>query len=418
MGRCLMVFEDAGYSNLQPLSYTRPVYDLKCGATSLLDKILRAYGVKGCCVHTRGYLTALVALQKPGMNVNKTCDDDVLLVNGRILADADLAKKIPMDGPETLFTNADGTMVAARISKAKAKELFASSPDTLCGKCVGAGLPTQTVEVELINFPWDLVHKNGKAIAADFKAMAKPGVLEGKVYDGVHILAKENVYIAPGATVKPGVVLDAEEGPIFIDADAKIFPNAVIEGPTYIGKKTAIKIGAKIYEGTSIGEVCKVGGEVEESIIHSYSNKQHEGFLGHAYLGMWVNLGADTNNSDLKNDYGNVKVMVNGKEVNSGSMFVGSTIGDHTKTGINSMLNTGTVLGVGCNIYGAGLPPKYVPSFCWGGADGLVEYRVDKFLQVAERVIARRKLELSDVEKAMLTKVFELTANEREALKK
>jgi len=415
MGRCLTLFEDGGYKNLQPLTYTRPVYDLKCGISTLREKILRAYGVEKCCLHTRAYLADLVALQNPELSVNTCCEKDCLLINGRVLADADLAAKIPMEGDDTAFVTADGTLVAVRLSADKTKACCQSAPDTI-EKDAFADLPTETVDVKLINYPWDLVHENPDQITADFKVLAKPGVIEGKVYEGVTILGKENVYIAAGATVKPGVVLDAEEGPIFIDEGAKIFPNAVIEGPTYIGKKSAIKIGAKIYEGTSIGEVCKVGGEVEESIIHSYSNKQHEGFLGHAYLGMWVNLGADTNNSDLKNDYGNVKVSVNGELMDSGSMFVGSTIGDHTKTGINSMLNTGTVLGVGCNVFGAGLPPKYVPSFAWGGSDGMVEYRLDKCLQVAERVMARRKIELSDVEKAVLTKVFEMTAKEREAL--
>ena len=228
------------------------------------------------------------------------------------------------------------------------------------------------------------VHHNPGEITREFSILGKPGEQEGKVYEGVHILDAKNVYIAAGASVKPGVVLDAEGGPIFIDEGAKIFPQAVIEGPAYIGKKSAIKIAAKIYEGTSIGEVCKVGGELEESIIHSYSNKQHDGFLGHAYLGMWVNLGADTNNSDLKNDYGPVKCVIDGELVNTGSQFVGLTMGDHSKSGINSMFNTGTVVGMGCNIYGAGLPPKYVPSFAWGGADGLMEYRADKFIAVAK----------------------------------
>ena len=157
-----------------------------------------------------------------------------------------------------------------------------------------------------------------------------------------------------------------------------------------------------------------MGGEVEESIIHAYSNKQHEGFIGHAYLGEWVNIGADSNNSDLKNDYGNVKVYNDGALVDTGSQFVGLTMGDHSKCGINSMFNTGTVVSVACNVYGAGIPPKYIPAFSWGGAlDGLVTYKIGKAVEVAKRVMARRKIALSEANERLFKKVFEMTAEER-----
>jgi len=160
-----------------------------------------------------------------------------------------------------------------------------------------------------------------------------------------------------------------------------------------------------------------VGGELEETIVHSYSNKQHDGFLGHSYLGMWVNLGADTNNSDLKNNYGNVKVYVDGEMVDSGSMFVGLTMGDHSKSGINTMFNTGTVVGVSCNVYGGGFPPKFIPSFTWGGAEGLVEYRLDKALETARAVMNRRKIDLTAADEKLIRGIFEATAKERANLK-
>jgi UDP-N-acetylglucosamine diphosphorylase/glucosamine-1-phosphate N-acetyltransferase len=159
--------------------------------------------------------------------------------------------------------------------------------------------------------------------------------------------------------------------------------------------------------------MCKVGGEVEGSIIHSFSNKQHDGFLGHAYLGMWVNLGADTNNSDLKNNYGNVKVYVNGAMVDSGSMFVGLTMGDHAKSGINTMFNTGTVVGVSSNVFGSDFPKKYVPSFAWGGADGMTVYDVDRSIEVARRVMARRKVAMTEEDAQLLREVFRRTEDER-----
>ena len=180
-----------------------------------------------------------------------------------------------------------------------------------------------------------------------------------------------------------------------------------------MGNGSSIKIGAKIYEGTSIGEFCKVGGEVEESIIHSHSNKQHDGFLGHAYLGQWVNLGADTNNSDLKNNYGNVKVHVNGDLVDSGSMFVGLFMGDHSKAGINTMFNTGTSVGTMCNVFGSGFPPKYIPSFSWGGAEKMVEHDLSKAVETARQVMARRKKKLTAEHEKVFRYLFERTRERR-----
>jgi len=227
------------------------------------------------------------------------------------------------------------------------------------------------------------------------------------------IVKKKNIFIGEGAKIKPGVVLDAEGGPIYIGKNVTVFPNAVIEGPAFVGNNSSIKIGAKIYENTSIGEVCKVGGEVEDSIIHSYSNKQHDGFLGHSYLGMWVNLGADTNNSDLKNNYGNVRVTINGEQVDSGSMFVGLTMGDHSKSAINTMFNSGTIVGVSSNIFGAGFHHKYIPSFSWGGSETMETYDVERSIDVAKRVMARRKIEMTGAEEKLFRTIFDLTKEER-----
>jgi len=190
-------------------------------------------------------------------------------------------------------------------------------------------------------------------------------------------------------------------------------PNAVIQGPCYVGEKSKIKIGAKIYPGTSIGEFCKVGGEVEESIIHSYSNKQHDGFLGHAYLGQWVNIGAGANNSDLKNNYSKVNVYVNGELIDSDSLFVGLTMGDHSKTGINTMFNTGTVVGVMCNIFGADLFSKFVPSFSWGSVRKMTENKLDKALQTARLVMGRRGQDMTPEYENMLKHVHEMAGSNR-----
>jgi UDP-N-acetylglucosamine diphosphorylase/glucosamine-1-phosphate N-acetyltransferase len=205
--------------------------------------------------------------------------------------------------------------------------------------------------------------------------------------------------------VKPGVVLDAEEGPIHIDPDATIQPNAVLEGPCYIGPKSIIRPGAVIRAGTTIGPVCKIGGEIDASIIHGYTNKQHDGFLGHSYVAEWINLGADTVNSDLKNTYGTVRVHLNGVGVETGQQFVGSIIGDHAKTGIGTVLPTGCVVGVAANIFTHRSVPKFVPSFAWLTDDGLAAYRVEKAVSLAATVMARRDQWLSDADRRLLEAV-------------
>ena len=209
----------------------------------------------------------------------------------------------------------------------------------------------------------------------------------------VHIIKKENVFVGKNVTIKPGVVLDATGGPIIIADNAFIYPNAVIEGPVYIGESSKIKSGATIYENVTIGNVCKVGGEVEESIFMDYSNKQHAGFIGHAYVGSWVNLGADTNNSDLKNNYSKIRIKLSNKEIDSGSQFLGLMIGDHSKSSINTMFNTGTVVGFSSNIFGIGFPEKYVPSFTWGGDKSSTVYDLNKAMETAKIVMNRRKID-------------------------
>lgn len=408
----LFVIEDAGFRNFLPLTWTRPVYDLRCGMSSLLGKILKAYGLDHCGLGCRDYLAELVAEQYPDHTVNRVDGDEALIINGRVLFDRQLASTIPLSGPDCLYTCGEN-VVAARLSGANLAGMdwrtpieFGSFPE----------VDMEEVQAEVISWPWDLVHHNADQISADFAQIAEAGTIKGTVSPGAFLEAPDNLYIAAGARIAPGVVLDASEGPVYIDEDVKVMPQATITGPVYIGPGSAIKIGARIYEGTSIGEVCKVGGEVEESIIHSYSNKQHNGFLGHAYLGQWVNIGAGTDISDLKNDYGIVRVNLGQEIIDTGSMFVGSTIGDHTKTGILTMLNTGTVVGVGCNLFGAGLSPKFIPSFVWGGAGSFSEYRLDKFLQVVRRVMKRRQKELGAVEEAVLRHVFSQTSVDRDRM--
>jgi UDP-N-acetylglucosamine diphosphorylase/glucosamine-1-phosphate N-acetyltransferase len=416
MAISLFLYEDDGYRKLLPLAHTRPVYALRCGTTSLAEKIIRCYPDAGVGFHCRPLLAGVVRNGHPSSPVNELPEKTCLLINGRLLADKSLAEKIPPQGPDCLYTCGE-TLVAARLS---GQNLAGLAGKIAAGPLSAGQLAvdrTEEVEVTLIDYSWELVHHNGAQIEADWNFFGHGGQIRGQVYDGVNMINADGIFIDEGAKVKPGAVLDAEGGPIIIRPGATVFPNAVIEGPAFVGQKSLIKIGAKIYEGTTIGEVCKVGGEVEESIIHSYSNKQHDGFLGHAYLGMWVNLGADTNNSDLKNNYGNVKVHVDGQMVDSGSMFVGLTMGDHSKSGINTMFNTGTVVGVCCNVYGGGFPPKYIPSFSWGGARGIEDHRFEKAVGTARAVMGRRKVKLTPDDENVLRAIFDETAEERAILR-
>jgi UDP-N-acetylglucosamine diphosphorylase/glucosamine-1-phosphate N-acetyltransferase len=225
---------------------------------------------------------------------------------------------------------------------------------------------------------------------------------------------REQVYIAPGAEVEPFVCIDSRHGPVCIDEGATVNPHTRLEGPCYIGKKTMI-VGAKIREGCSIGPVCRVGGECEESIIHGFSNKYHDGFLGHAYVCEWVNLGALTTNSDIKNDYGPVKVYVKGEQMDTGTTKVGCFIGDHTKTSIGVVLNTGSSIGVMTLLMTSGsVLPKYIPSFAWF-VDGAVTkgFGLEALLDTARLAMGRRKRELTKVEEDLIREVHRLTDEER-----
>ncbi|HUX60535.1 MAG TPA: GlmU family protein [Ignavibacteriaceae bacterium] len=412
----LCIFEGIDYERLEPLIFYRPVYDLVCGMSTLREKILRAYPNTKYSLHCRPYLTQFVKANNPGIDVNKIEDDSCLFINGNILANCNISKLIPLnDNSDKVYLNGDN-LVAARVSGERLKALR-NNLHELLSQSNFSELPVENVEVENINYMWDLINNNGKEMLADFEFFSSnikaENRIQGKIFEGVHLIEKDNIIILNGAEIKPGAVLDASKGPIYIDQFATVFPNAVVEGPVYLGESAQIKSCARIYENVSIGKISKVGGEVEDSIILPYSNKQHSGFLGHAYLGSWVNLGADTNCSDLKNNYGNVKVYVNGEIVNSGSQFMGLIMGDHSKTAINTMFNTGTSVGFSCNIFGAGFPGKYIPSFSWGGSDAITTYDLERSIETAKRVMTRRNKIMHDVEEKLFRKVFDITKKER-----
>ena len=412
----ICIFEDINYANFEPLMFSRPVYDLVCGMTSLKEKILRSYGKVKYSLHCRPYLDAIVKKENPRIPVNKIDDDQCLFINGRLLASDDLIEKLPLSSVEDkVYVNGE-TVIAAYLS-GKNLEYKKNHLNDLFSVNDFNGLPVKILNLQCANYLWDLINLNGQQITSDFnyfvnklKRLNKINQLE----PSVNLINKENIFIGNNVVVKPGVVLDASGGPIYIDDDAVIYPNAVLEGPLYVGESTKIKSGATIYENVTISKVCKVGGEVEQSVFMPYSNKQHSGFIGHAYIGSWVNIGADTNCSDLKNNYSKVRIKLRDREVDSGSQFLGLMIGDHSKSAINTMFNTGSVIGYACNIFGSGFPEKYVPSFTWGGTENSITYELPKAVETAKVVLSRRKINFESEEQNLFEKIFELTKSDRE----
>ncbi len=262
-------------------------------------------------------------------------------------------------------------------------------------------------EIKYLNYIWDAIPENSAAIKNDSKFFENKPLADYTAFTGVFLVEEENILISESAQIKPNVVIDATDGPVIIDEGVTIMSGVTILGPCYIGKNSTIKVGAKIYQDTSIGEVCKVGGEVEGSIIQSYSNKQHDGFLGHSFLSEWVNLGADTNTSDLKNTYSEIKVIQRDEEIATGTMFLGLICGDHTKSAINTQFNTGTIAGVCGILVRPGFLSNHIKSFSWGGLHSSPTYKLNKALEVCEIVMGRRNKEITEEEVRLLTKAHE-----------
>ena len=406
-------------SSFYPLTLSRPIWELRCGFSSLAEKLIAKVGASEVACFVPDYMAETYAA-KTNFTVNDTSvleGDDLLILNPRIKAEAlDVATK----GPSEVGVDEQGNVLYVRIAKNDLGKLAKDDIDKFIA-AAKANLPNVKTALPIWQYTWDLVLANAGQITADFKAAGRDGI-EGTVEQPNAIRGDKNqVYIAPGAKVHPMVVIDAEHGPVYIDAGAEIHPFSRIEGPCYIGKNS-ILLGAKCREGNSIGPTCRIGGEVEESIIQGHSNKYHDGFLGHAYVGEWVNLGALTTNSDLKNDYSNVSVVLDGKNpVDTGSTKVGSVIGDHVKTSIGTLLNTGSYVGAMSIIMATGKPlPKFIPSFSWF-IEGIVTkgFGKRKLYETANIAMSRRKCQWLDAEQNMWDEIFKMTAPQRtEAIKK
>ena len=403
----ICIYEDSGCNNLLPMAYVRPVYDLFCGMVSIQEKLIRNFPQASLTLHTRSVLEKVVRDRYPECLVNEFPAglEEIVFINGRTLLNSETV--LHKLGKNQSFTIND-KVVAARLSGAELAMVMETVQNGITIELDETAIEKQEIDGVLVEYIWDLIQANSDQIRSDFAfATQERG---SSVNDNGTVIHNQNVFIDKTAKIMPQVVVDGSNGPVFIDRDVVIQPHVYIQGPVYIGPSVLIKAGAQIYSGSSIAEGCKIGGEVNNSIILPWSNKAHGGYLGSSYVGSWVNIGAGTNNSNLKNNYSVVKVTVNGEVIDTGLQFMGLIMGDHSKCGINTTFNTGTNVGINCNLYGSAMHDKHISSFTWGSAvDGYTTYNLDKALAVNKTVMSRRQHKLSKFDEELLRNVFQLT---------
>lgn len=399
--------------NFFPLALSRPLWDLWCGMTSLENKLTAKVNPDSVAYFVPDYMADAyrARVTSPVNDLSALSGDDLFILDPLVEADR---LNVPGKGKSEVGLDGQKRVIYARIVKGDVKRLAANDIQTFIASAK-ATLPNVACKLSTWQYIWELILANPERIAADFVAAGKCGI-EGKVEQPGEILGnKTDIFVGPRARVHPMVVIDAENGPVYVDEGAEIQPFSRIEGPCYIGKES-ILLGAKCRSGNTIGPRCRVGGEVEESIIHGYSNKYHDGFIGHSYVGQWVNLGALTTNSDLKNDYSSVSVTFEGRRsIDTGSPKVGSLIGDHTKTSIGTLLNTGSYVGAMAVIMATGKPlPKFIPSFAWFVEGAVTKgFGKTRLYETANVAMSRRGCKWTAAEQAMWDAIFEMTAQVR-----
>jgi UDP-N-acetylglucosamine diphosphorylase/glucosamine-1-phosphate N-acetyltransferase len=364
---------------LLPFTLTRPVCDIRVGILTIREKW--EYELKqGVLVKTEEYLS-----KKHSYKVSSK--EEKTWINASVLPHRAIAKSI-------------------MLLRAKEALWYKNMLIAYRGELNNIKIDWRGEDISKLEHIWDIFTLNGREIEADFNRLARG---KKNTLSETNTLIGKNIFAEKGAKALCAI-LNSEAGPIYIGKNAEIMEGAVIKGPVAICEGAVIKAGAKIYGDTTIGPYCKVGGEVSNSVIFGYSNKAHDGFIGNSVIGEWCNLGAGTNTSNLKNNYSIVSVYDyrKKKQIATGLTFCGLMMGDHSKCSINTMFNTGTITGVCANIFGAGFPPKYIPSFSWGGASGFELYDFSKAMETAEKVFERRHKKLDNIELGILKKVFEM----------
>lgn len=400
----LCLFEDEHAPHLFPLALTRTVGDLRVGAMTLIERLLTAFPeAQSASILTRDLLADVTRQEHPDLPVNTQVQGPVLALNQRWLVDEALVLEIKNhvsgSGAAQSWQH-DDTIVAAWLPDG-----FSGQVEPILKEADGTSVEATT---NLVSALPDLITEVSERTSHEIEQLGRLGEQHGEIDSSAILSCLEKIFVAEQAMVAPGAVLNATRGPIHIAEGARVEENAVVRGPVFLGEKSVIKAGARV-DGSAIGLGCKIGGEVHESIVHSYSNKAHDGYLGNSYIGRWCNLGADTNTSNLKNDYGEVTVYdaASDKFEPSGRQFVGLFMGDHSKCAINTMFNTGTVVGVFCNLFGSGFPPRHLPDFSWGDSD--TEYKLEKAFKVAQVVMQRRKKTFTEADRSVLAHIFDST---------
>jgi UDP-N-acetylglucosamine diphosphorylase/glucosamine-1-phosphate N-acetyltransferase len=382
-----ILFDGEARTHLLPFTYTRPVAALRIGILTIQEKWAKHYPAT-YSIRTEHYLSAKYPEQEASVS---------LFINGALCPNPAV-----VDALHAL--SEDQALYAGEHLLA----VYGSNADNPLEQGLVKDKVDFKGEVRLIDRPWKLFAENGAELEADFDLLTKNR--SSAPLSDTNTLIGDRIFAEEGATAE-AAILNSKTGPIYLAKDASIMEGSMVRGALSLGEHAQLKLGAKIYGPTTIGPHSKVGGEVSNSVILGYSNKGHDGFLGNSVLGEWCNLGADTNTSNLKNNYEQVKLWSFGQQrfVPTGQQFCGLMMGDHSKCGINTMFNTGTVVGVSANIFGSGFPRNYVPSFSWGGASGFVEYRLDKALTTATLVMERRGIALDETEAAILEHIYKNT---------
>jgi UDP-N-acetylglucosamine diphosphorylase/glucosamine-1-phosphate N-acetyltransferase len=389
----LFLFEDAAYADLLPLTYWRSVFELRVGRRILLDRIAQRLGTPISGIWTRDWIAA-VAGERCSLPVNRPVDADCVLVNGLW----------PMTAPVTfapapfIGIGSDDRVAYIACDAALAKRL---TPAVLLDVEATVELvrefPHGPINADLLRHPWDVVHRSAELLRSDWSGVEDAAII-GLVHASTVLVEPRRIHIGDGAIVKPLCVLDASDGPVYVSDNVIVEPHSVLMGPIYVGVGTLVRPHAVIRGGTSVGPVCKVGGEIDACVISGYSNKQHDGFLGHAYVGNWVNIGAGTTNSDLKNTYGAVRAATPHGEADTAQMFYGGVIADHVKLGINQSIPTGASIGFAATIASSRIVPKFVPSLAWLTDAGITVGDAERLIATAQKVMSRRHTALSEAE--------------------
>lgn len=387
----IILFDADVRNHLLPLTYTRPVGDLRVGIMTIAEKWEHHLKMPTSFL-TQDYLAELFPLAFADHN---------FLINGSVLPTPEvIALVLNLDSGEAYLK--DGELIAACLDAPAVKAL---AEDDDFGEIKAFELGEQPLL--RVQRPADIFGHNDVAIREDF-ALLTAGRTSAVISETNTIIGpRENLFVEAGVEMD-AVTINVKSGPVYIGKDAVVLEGCLLRGPIAVGEGTVLKMGAKVYGATTLGPRCKVGGEINNVVFQANSNKGHDGFLGNAAIGEWCNIGADTNASNLKNDYGEVRVWSypEGRFVHSGRQFHGLVMGDHSKAGINTMFNTGTVVGVSSNIFGEGFPRTFLPSFIWGGAGGVMTYRMDKALATAERVMERRNLPFTEAHQRVFAAIF------------